>query len=348
QEKMYTLEYNIYYALIESTEAFVPHIQENAKILAQIDCYVSFATQAKKHDYAQPKMNANDVIDIQASRHPVIEQYLPIAKKYIPNDVYLDLATQQILLITGPNMAGKSAFLRQVALAVLMAQIGSFVPAQKATIGIVDKIFTRVGAHDNLAMGESTFMVEMQEMASILHNLSNKSLVIVDELGRGTSTSDGLSLAQATLEYLHHTARHKPKTLFATHYHELSELETYLSRIKNFHVAVKQIQGEVLFLHQLKKGASPNSFGIQVAKMAGMPHSLIGRAQAILAKLASHEQTDKIVIEAPLLPTPIHEKNREIDVLKKALDQIDVNSLSPVEALLKLEELKFYATKATK
>ncbi len=345
EEKIYTLEQQLYNELIESTSTFVPQIQQNAKILAELDCYLSFARQAKKHNYNKPTINTSYIIDIKEGRHPVIEQHLPLTKKYIPNNIYLDNKTQQISLITGPNMAGKSALLRLVALNVLMAQIGSFVPAKQATIGLVDKIFTRVGASDNLAMNESTFMVEMNEMASIVNNLSKRSLVIVDELGRGTSTVDGFSIAQATIEYLHNHAKCSAKTLFATHYHDLNQLAKQLEKVKNFHFTVREIQDKILFLHKLKAGGSPHSFGIQVAKMAGMPLQIIQRAQHILAHLTSSakkKQTHKIITN---IPTPQHqltlfEKNTPPNKLIKALDKIEINSLTPIEALLKLKELK--------
>lgn len=343
QERMYALEQAIYNELVESTEAFMPQIQQNAKILAELDCYHCFAGQAKQHNYSRPVINDDHIIDIKEGRHPVIEQHLALSKKYVPNDVYLDSNNQQVLLITGPNMAGKSALLRQVALNILMAQIGAFVAAKKATIGVVDKIFTRVGASDNLAMGESTFMVEMQEMSSILNNLSERSLVIVDELGRGTSTADGFALAQATIEYIHSATKHQPKTLFATHYHELNQLALQLKRVKNFHVSVKEVDGEILFLHKLEPGSSPNSFGIHVARMAGMPVGLIQRAQQILKDFPRWAKIEGYKILADAFPQKrriVAENNRKADLLMKALYKIDVNTLTPVEALLKLEELK--------
>lgn len=345
EEKIYAIEQQLYNQLVESTVVFVPQIQQNAKILATLDCYLSFAKQAKKYDYKKPTINTSHVIDIKSGRHPVIEQHLPLSKKYVPNDVYLDDQAQQILLITGPNMAGKSALLRQVALNVLMAQIGSFVPAERATIGLVDKIFTRVGASDNLAMSESTFMVEMNEMASIVNNLSKRSLVIVDELGRGTGTADGFSLAQATIEYLHNHAKCRAKTLFATHYHDLNELAQQLERVKNFHVAVKEVKDKVFFLHKLKTGGSPHSFGIQVAKMAGIPLQIIQRAQQILTHLTASEKKNKTHKTIASIPTMHHqltlfEKKTPPNPLIKALDKIEINTLTPVEALLKLEELK--------
>ncbi len=345
EEKIYILEQQLYNELIESTSTFVPQIQQNAKILAELDCYLSFARQARKYNYNKPTINTSYIIDIKEGRHPVIEQHLPLTKKYIPNNIYLDNETQQILLITGPNMAGKSALLRLVALNVLMAQIGSFVPAKQATIGLVDKIFTRVGASDNLAMSESTFMVEMNEMASIVNNLSKRSLVIVDELGRGTSTIDGISIAQATIEYLHNHAKYSAKTLFATHYHDLNQLAKQLEKIKNYHFTVKEIQDKILFLHKLKAGGSPHSFGIQVAKMAGMPLEIIQRAQHILAHLTTSKKKNLTNKTITNIPTPQHqltlfEKKTTPNKLTKALNKIEINNLTPIEALLKLKELK--------
>ncbi len=280
------LEQQIYQALVAAAAAAIPEIQKNAKHIAQLDGYLSFAKQAAEYHYTKPIIDDGTLLHLKGSRHPVIEQRLPIDKTYTPNDIYLDPSTQQVIVITGPNMAGKSALLRQVALTVLMAQMGSFVPADWAHIGIVDKIFTRVGASDNLAQGESTFMMEMVETASIMHNLSDRSLVLMDEIGRGTSTYDGISIAWALVEYLHNHPNYRPKTLFATHYHELNELASELPRVKNFNVAVQEIDRKILFLHKLVAGGSAHSFGIHVAQMAGMPAAILERARAVLTHLS--------------------------------------------------------------
>ncbi|MEM9416776.1 MAG: DNA mismatch repair protein MutS, partial [Bacteroidota bacterium] len=281
EEKLTTLEQKLYQELVSEAAEFVPQVQQNARVLAQLDCYLSFAQEARKHHYAKPLVNESKTIEIKAGRHPVIEQQLPLDESYVPNDVYLDNDTQQIMIITGPNMAGKSALLRQVALIVLMAQIGTFVPAESASIGLVDKVFTRVGASDNLAKGESTFMMEMTETASIMNNLSDRSLVLMDEIGRGTSTYDGISIAWSIVEYLHNHPKYRAKTLFATHYHELNQLAEELARVKNFNVAVKEVNNKVLFLRQLRAGGSEHSFGIHVAQMAGMPPQVVHRANDI-------------------------------------------------------------------
>ena len=353
QEKICTLEQQLYQQLVEAAVEFVPQIQQNARTLAQLDCYNAFAQRATKHHYTQPTINDKHLVDIKAGRHPVIEQHLPHSKTYVPNDIYLDHHQQQILLITGPNMAGKSALLRQVALTVLMAQIGSFVPAKQATIGVVDKIFTRVGATDNLAMSESTFMVEMNEMASIINNLSNRSLVIIDELGRGTGTADGFSLAQATIEHLHNHPTCQPKTLFATHYHELNQLASKLKRVKNFHVAVAEVQGKVIFLHQLKPGSTPHSFGIQVARMAGIPLAIIQRAQQILTHLTTTKKEQQRQKALANIPPPSTQLNlfghgTSPHPIVKELRNIEISTLAPVEALLKLEQLKHLLKKHEK
>ena len=283
EEKIIALENRIYAALLEDVVRYIATIQINAALIARIDCLPAFATAAGQYRYIRPMINRSDAIEIHNGRHPVIERELP-AEPYIANDLYLDNDTQQIIIITGPNMAGKSALLRQTALITLMAQIGSFVPAESATIGLVDKIFTRVGASDNIALGESTFMVEMNEAASILNNLSERSLILFDELGRGTSTYDGISIAWAIVEYIHEHPRARAKTLFATHYHELNEMEKSFKRIKNYNVAVKEIDNRVIFLRKLMPGGSEHSFGIHVARMAGMPQSITRRADAILAR----------------------------------------------------------------
>ena len=342
QEKMYSLEQHLYQELVAYIETFVSQVQHNAKILAELDCYHSFMLQAVDYNYACPTINEGDIIEIKSGRHPVIEHFLPLSKHYVPNDIYLDTTQQQIIILTGPNMAGKSAILRMTALCTLMAQIGSYIPASQASIGLVDKIFIRVGASDNLAMRESTFMVEMNETASILNNLSNNSLIIIDELGRGTGTSDGFSLAQGVVEYLHEHKKYRPKTLFATHYHNLNLLAEKLSRVKNFHVAVKEIKNQILFLYNLKPGSSQHSFGIQVAKMAGLPQAIIRRAEDILAHLiASGEQKkeEERIRTIPSSSSRITLMN-EYAPLIALLNTIDTNAITPMEALLKLEELK--------
>ncbi|ROT47721.1 DNA mismatch repair protein MutS [Candidatus Cardinium hertigii] len=344
-EQAQLLEQQLYQELVHAALEFIPHIQKNAKIIAQLDCYLAFAKQASEQHYSKPIIDNSTWLDLKGNRHPVIEQRLPLGKTYIPNDIWLDQTQQQIMVITGPNMAGKSALLRQVALTVLMAQIGSFVPATSAHIGIVDKIFTRVGASDNLAQGESTFMVEMTETASIMHNLSDRSLVLMDEIGRGTSTYDGISIAWALVEYLHNHPRYKAKTLFATHYHELNELTAELARVKNYHVAVQEVNGKILFLHKVVAGGSEHSFGIHVAQMAGMPTIILERATEILQHLSaiSGKIPEKEIVTA-LSPTKyqlkLFDADADLGYLRTFLDEIDINTLSPVEALLKLSEMQ--------
>lgn len=348
EEKILALETNIYNDLVLSLVDYIPTIQLNASLIAQIDCLLSFAKTAKENKYIRPEINDTDVLNIKGGRHPVIEKQLPLGESYIANDVRLDSEKQQIIIITGPNMAGKSALLRQTALITLMAQAGSFVPAESAQIGLVDKIFTRVGASDNISLGESTFMVEMNEASDILNNLSPRSLVLFDELGRGTSTYDGISIAWAIVEYIHEHPRAKAKTLFATHYHELNEMEKSFKRIKNFNVSVKEVDNKVLFLRKLVRGGSEHSFGIHVAKMAGMPQSIVKRANTILKQLESDNR--KQGISKPI--SDIQEKREgyqlsffQLDdpVLSQVRDEIkslDVNNLTPVEALNKLNEIK--------
>ena len=285
EDKILVLETQLYAELVQSLSEFIPAIQINANQIARLDCLLSFATAARENNYIRPVIADDDVLEIHQGRHPVIEKQLPIGEKYIANDVMLDSQTQQIIIITGPNMAGKSALLRQTALITLLAQIGSFVPAESAHIGLVDKIFTRVGASDNISVGESTFMVEMNEAADILNNLSPRSLVLFDELGRGTSTYDGISIAWAIVEHIHEHPKAKARTLFATHYHELNEMEKSFKRIKNYNVSVKEIDNKVIFLRKLERGGSEHSFGIHVAKMAGMPKSIVKRAGDILKQL---------------------------------------------------------------
>jgi DNA mismatch repair protein MutS len=309
-----------------------------------LDCLCGFAQLAKDNNYVYPDLDDSFALDISEGRHPVIEKQLPIGEPYISNNVFLDRETQQIIMITGPNMSGKSAILRQTALVVLLAQIGSFVPAKAARIGLVDKIFTRVGASDNISMGESTFMVEMNETASILNNISDRSLVLLDEIGRGTSTYDGISIAWAISEYLHeHPA--KPKTLFATHYHELNEMAETFGRIKNFNVSVKELKDNVLFLRKLVEGGSAHSFGIHVAKMAGMPQQVLHRANQILKKLekshSSEELTDKVKsLNDEMQLSFFNLDDPLLENIKEEILHIDIDTLTPVEALMKLNEIK--------
>jgi DNA mismatch repair protein MutS len=342
EEQRITLEQQHYQKLIRDATPFVPQLQCNAKLLAAIDCYCSFAQQALTHSYSRPIIDEGGAITLTAARHPVIEQALPPDKKYIPNNIHLDQDSHQILLITGPNMAGKSALLRLTAITVLMAQIGSFVPAEEAHIGVIDKIFTLVGASDNLARQESTFMVEMNEMANIIHNLSGRSLVIVDELGRGTGTADGLSLAQSTLEYIHNHPRFRAKMLFSTHYHELNSLAGKLSRLQNFNIAVKELNGKIFFLHQLKPGGTPHSFGIAVAKMAGMPHPLIARAQELLDNFQEATPTTGKgrTVKKPTYQLTLFKPDEQAQALQQALQQLDLNNMTPMQAFVQLEKLQ--------
>lgn len=348
EDKISVIETQLYSSLVESLIEYIPTIQVNANVIARADCLLSFAKVARENKYIRPEIDESDVIDIKAGRHPVIEKQLPPDEPYISNDVFLDSESQQILIITGPNMAGKSALLRQTALIVIMAQIGSFVPAESAKIGLVDKIFTRVGASDNISLGESTFMVEMNEAANILNNISQRSLVLFDELGRGTSTYDGISIAWAIVEYLHEHPRARAKTLFATHYHELNEMQKSFKRIRNFNVSVKEVDNNVIFLRKLQPGGSEHSFGIHVAQMAGMPQSITKRAQAILKQMESENR--KHGIKKPI--DDFIEKREgyqlsffQLDdpVLSQIRDELlhlDVNNLTPLEALNKLNEIK--------
>ena len=348
EEKIASLETELYNTLVESLIGYIPAIQGDAAVIARADCLLSFAKSARENKYVRPEINESDAIDIKSGRHPVIEKQLPPDEPYIANDVYLDRDSQQIIIITGPNMAGKSALLRQTALITIMAQIGSFVPAESARIGLVDKIFTRVGASDNISLGESTFMVEMNEAANIINNISERSLVLFDELGRGTSTYDGISIAWSIVEYIHEHPRAKAKTLFATHYHELNEMEKSFKRIKNYNVAVKEIDNKVIFLRKLVPGGSEHSFGIHVAKMAGMPQSITKRSEAILQQMETANRRQGI--KKPI--KDIVEKREgyqlsffQLDdpVLSQVRDEIlnlDVNNLTPIEALNKLNEIK--------
>ena len=346
EDRIFAIESRIFSDLITAATEYVAAIQQNARIISMLDALGSFATVARKNNYVKPVVTDGKELDIKDGRHAVIEQQLPLGESYVPNDLFLDDETQQIIIITGPNMAGKSALLRQTALIVLMAQMGSFVPASAASIGLVDKVFTRVGASDNLSRGESTFMVEMTETASILNNLSDRSLVLMDEIGRGTSTYDGVSIAWAIAEYLHTHPNFKAKTLFATHYHELNQLSEDFPRIKNFNVAVKEVDNKIIFLRKLKPGGSAHSFGIHVAQIAGMPQLIVLRASEIMQHLEKDHLTEKRDQKVKEMPKnnfqlSIFEPNDpRTEELKEKLSLIDVNTLSPIEALLKLNELK--------
>lgn len=349
EDKILVLETQLYAELVQSLSEFIPAIQINANQIARLDCLLSFATAARENNYIRPVIADDNVLEIHQGRHPVIEKQLPIGEKYIANDVMLDSQTQQIIIITGPNMAGKSALLRQTALITLLAQIGSFVPAESAHIGLVDKIFTRVGASDNISVGESTFMVEMNEAADILNNLSPRSLVLFDELGRGTSTYDGISIAWAIVEHIHEHPKAKARTLFATHYHELNEMEKSFKRIKNYNVSVKEIDNKVIFLRKLERGGSEHSFGIHVAKMAGMPKSIVKRANDILKQLETDNRqqgiSSKPMVEVGETRGGMQLSFFQLDdpVLCQIRDEIlnlDVNNLMPLEALNKLNDIK--------
>ena len=345
EERIASIEQRIYTELVGAVNEFVEPIQVDASLVARLDCLVSFADIALKYHYVQPSIDDSYVLDIKDGRHPVIEQMLPSGESYIANDVYLDKDKQQIIVITGPNMSGKSALLRQTALIVLMAQMGSFVPAASARIGLVDKIFTRVGASDNISSGESTFMVEMNETASILNNVSSRSLVLLDEIGRGTSTYDGISIAWAITEYLHDHPVSRAKVMFATHYHELNEMEASFARIKNYHVTVKEVGNKVVFLRKLKRGGSAHSFGIHVAAMAGMPRKVVERAEKLLTLLEkSHtsEQVDKAALrpEEPMQLSFIQLDDPLLLQIKEDILNTNIDTLTPVEALMKLNEIK--------
>ena len=350
-EKILQLETQLFNDLVLSLADYIAPIQLNAVLIAQLDCLLSFASSALENNYTKPELNNSKIIDIKDGRHPVIEKQLPIGEEYVANDIYLDDKSQQIVMITGPNMSGKSALLRQTALITLMAQIGSFVPAKHAAIGLVDKIFTRVGASDNISQGESTFMVEMNETASILNNLSDRSLILLDEIGRGTSTYDGISIAWSIAEYIHEHPSAKGKTLFATHYHELNEMTNAFKRIKNYNVSVKEINNKIIFLRKLVEGGSNHSFGIHVAKMAGMPKKMLDRANEVLAKLeASHagQTSEKSKSTNKKIPVNVDDfqlsffqlDDPVLENIKEELINIDINTLTPVEALMKLNEIK--------
>ena len=347
EDKISVIEFRLFQELVQETLSYITQIQQNALGIATLDVLASFATVAKKNNYVRPSLNETEIIDIKGGRHPVIEKQLPAGENYIPNDIYLDDKTQQIMMITGPNMAGKSALLRQTALIVLLAQMGSYVPAESATLGLVDKVFTRVGASDNLSKGESTFMVEMTETAAILNNLSSRSLVLLDEIGRGTSTYDGVSMAWAIAEHLHNHPSYKAKTLFATHYHELNELTQDFPRIQNFHVSVKEVGNKIIFLRKLLPGGSAHSFGIHVAQLAGMPTSLVLRAHEILQNLEKDHVLEDNIDKLKEMPKANYQMSlfgaeipEGLQKIEDQLKELDVNSLSPIEALLKLNELK--------
>ena len=346
EDKIKDIEQRLYSELLQKLQPFIISLQQNANILAQLDCLVSFAEVGIANDYVKPQFTDGNIIQITKGRHPVIERSLPVGETYVANDVYLNNQTQQILIITGPNMSGKSALLRQTALISIMAQIGCFVPAKSATLGIIDKVFSRVGASDNLSQGESTFMVEMNEAASILHNMTSNSLVILDEIGRGTSTYDGISIAMSIVEFMHENGKATPNVLFATHYHELNDLEVKLERVKNFNVSVKEVGKKILFLRKLEPGGTEHSFGIHVAKMAGMPSVVINRAKEVLSILENMHETsskgkksgsksmDSMQLSFFQLDDPVLEQ------VKEEIECIDIDTLTPVEALLKLHEIK--------
>ncbi len=347
EDKILTIELELYQQLLVSIEPYISPIQNNAHIIAQLDCLLCFANNAHRYNYHRPTLVNEPILEIKEGRHPVIEQQLPPGESYIANDINLDKKEQQVIILTGPNMSGKSALLRQTAIITLMAHMGSFVPADSATIGLTDKIFTRVGASDNLSGGESTFMVEMNETASIINNISERSLILLDEIGRGTSTYDGISLAWSIVEHLHNSPA-KPKTLFATHYHELNELEHQLPRVRNYHITHKETGNKVIFLRKLAPGGSRHSFGIQVARMAGMPAKLLDRANEILAQLEEkHASTgDTLQKVKNIKPAPNYQLNifdgvtDDMRRIQQLLDDTDINTLTPVEALLKLNEMK--------
>ena len=354
-EKILILETQLFTDLVQDMQKFIPQIQIDANIIAHLDCLLSFAKVSESNRYVRPVIDDSDVIDIKEGRHPVIETQMPIGEKYVPNDVELDTEKQQIMMITGPNMAGKSALLRQTALIVLLAQMGCFVPAESARIGLVDKIFTRVGASDNISLGESTFMVEMTEAANILNNVTPKSLVLFDELGRGTSTYDGISIAWAIVEYLHENPRARARTLFATHYHELNEMEKSFPRIHNYNVSVKEVDGKVIFMRKLERGGSEHSFGIHVAEIAGMPRSIVKRAKTVLKELEADNANVGAAVKKPDMTNVAQSREGmqlsffQLDdpVLSQVRDEIlnlDINNLTPVEALNKLNDIKKIVT----
>jgi DNA mismatch repair protein MutS len=347
EEKLNQIQEVLWQELMQEALEYIEPIQLNAQTIAEIDCLLSFALVALQNDYKRPTVNDSLIIEIKEGRHPVIEKQLAVGESYVPNDIYLNNSEQQLIMLTGPNMSGKSALLRQTALIVLMAQMGSFVPARSANIGYIDKLFTRVGANDNLSMGESTFMVEMNETASIVNNFSERSLILLDEIGRGTSTYDGISIAWSLAEFLYFS-KEKPKTLFATHYHELNELALKHERIKNFHIKTKEVDGHIIFLRKLVEGGSEHSFGIHVAKLAGMPHDIVKRAEDIMHELEQKSLAEesikkkmKQIAEKSTYQLSIFDQtDPRLIVLRDELEKIDVNALTPMEALMKLNEWK--------
>ncbi len=342
------IELRLYEALIEYAQKYIAPLQRDADVIGQLDCLLAFARNAEKYDYTLPVMHTEGSIEIDGGRHPVIERELPLGETYIANDVRLDCESQQILIITGPNMSGKSAVLRQTALISILAQMGSYVPARKATLGILDRLFTRVGASDNISSGESTFMVEMNETASIMNNVSSRSLVLLDEIGRGTSTYDGISIAWSVAEYLHNNPYGRPMTLFATHYHELNDLADRHERIHNYHISTREVGNNVLFLRKLVPGGTEHSFGIHVARMAGMPRSIVSRANEILHQLESKAlegrsgDADTSSIPAPSqMQLSIFETSDPVaGKLKEAILDLELNQMTPIECMLKLVELR--------
>ena len=341
QEKISSIESELYNKLTDYIAKYISTLQKNAHVISRLDCLLSFSKLANRFNYAKPIINNNSDLKIKKGRHPVIEQQLESVKNYIPNDISLDQKQQQLIMITGPNMSGKSAILRQTALIVLMAQIGCYVSAESAEIGLVDKIFTRVGASDNISIGESTFMVEMNETASILNNLSENSLILLDEIGRGTSTYDGISIAWSIAEYLHEHPT-KAKTLFATHYHELNEMTNKFSRIKNYNVSIKRKENEIIFMRTLKEGGSNHSFGIHVARMAGMPENVTVNAEEILKELQSNRNniSDNSIDGKKMQLSFFDVEDPTMQKIRKMLEGIDIDSLTPIEALMKLNEIK--------
>jgi len=348
EEKILSIETRLFNELVLSLVDYIPAIQLDANLIAQLDCLLSFARVSAENKYVRPEVNETDVLEIKQGRHPVIEKQLPLGESYIANDVYLDNQSQQIIIVTGPNMSGKSALLRQTAIITLMAQIGCFVPVESAKIGVVDKIFTRVGASDNISLGESTFMVEMNEAASILNNLSDRSLILFDELGRGTSTYDGISIAWAIVEYIHEHPSFKAKTLFATHYHELNEMEKSFNRIKNYNVSVKEVDKKIIFLRKLARGGSEHSFGIHVAKMAGMPQSIVKRSEQILKQLETDNRQNGIAKPVAEIATQregyqlsfFQLDDPVLQQIRNEIKELNINNLTPIEALNKLNEIK--------
>jgi DNA mismatch repair protein MutS len=344
EDKILAIEQQLFENLLNELQDYIAPMQVNGNVMAILDCLACFANNALQFNYKKPLLSDNNILDVKESRHPVIERHLPAGEPYISNDILLDPATQQVIILTGPNMSGKSAILRQTALITLMAHMGSFVPAADAKIPLTDKIFTRVGASDNLSGGESTFMVEMNETASIINNITSRSLILLDEIGRGTSTYDGISIAWSIVEHLYNSP-HSPKTLFATHYHELNELENKFPGIRNYHVTNKEIGNKIIFLRKLAPGGSTHSFGIHVARMAGMPPSLINRANEILLQLeeSRNSNTDETVkqLSIPKMQLSIFDAHSDtFDEIRQLLEATDINRLTPVEALLKLQEIK--------